>query len=174
VIDGNEPARNLYEALGFRATRELLSWRRDANADSLPAPDEPLRRADPAEMLALHLGWRSEPPSWQRDAPTLRRLTEGADAYRVASTFDAWQTVGYVIYSDLGERIAVLDVGADPDRGGVRSARAVLQALAVLNAGKAISISNVPVDDPLNRALAALGFLVGVRQYEMRLEVNGA
>lgn len=174
VIDRNEPARNLYEALGFRAVRELLSWRRDADADSLPAPDERLRRVDPAEMLARHFGWRSEPPSWQRDAPTLRHLAESADAYRLASPFDPCQTIGYVIYSDLGDRIAVLDVGADPGQGGVRTARAMLQALAVLNARKALSISNVPVDDPLNRALAALGFLVGVRQYEMRLEVNGA
>jgi hypothetical protein len=125
-------------------------------------------------MLSRHLGWRSEPPSWQRDAPTLRYLAESADAYRLASPFDAWQTIGYVMYSDLGERIAVLDVGADPGSGGVLTARAMLQALAVLNAGKAISISNVPVDDPLNRALAALGFLVGVRQYEMRFEVNGS
>jgi hypothetical protein len=48
----------------------------------------------------------------------------------------------------------------------------MLQALAVLNARKALSISNVPVDDPLNRALAALGFLATVRQYEMRLAVD--
>jgi ribosomal protein S18 acetylase RimI-like enzyme len=172
VIDRNDPARDLYEALGFRAVRELLSWRRDVDADSLPAPDERLRRADPAEMLARHFGWRSEPPSWQRDAPTLRYLAESADAYRLASPFNPCQTIGYVIYSDLGDRIAVLDVGADPGQGGVRTARAMLQALAVLNARKALSISNVPVDDPLNRALAALGFLATVRQYEMRLAVD--
>jgi hypothetical protein len=123
-------------------------------------------------MLSRHFGWRSEPPSWQRDAPTLRYLAESANAYRLASSFDAWQTVGYVIYSDLGERVAVLDVGADPDRGGVRIARAVLQALAVLNARKTLSIGNVPADDPTNRALVALGFLVTVRQYEMRLELD--
>jgi ribosomal protein S18 acetylase RimI-like enzyme len=171
VIDRNAPARQLYESLGFRATRELLSWRRDADADQLPAPDERPRASDPFEMLDRHFNWHVEPASWQRDAPTLRCLASQADALRLLSPADA-ATIGYVIYSDLGERVALLDVGADPKSGGVRTARSVLQALAVLHRGKAISISNVPADDPLNRALAALGFLVTVRQYEMRLEVD--
>jgi ribosomal protein S18 acetylase RimI-like enzyme len=38
VIDRNDPARGLYESLGFRVGRELLSWRRDTDADGLPAP----------------------------------------------------------------------------------------------------------------------------------------
>jgi hypothetical protein len=34
-----------------------------------------------------------------------------------------------------------------------------------------MTISNVPADDPLNRVLAALRFLVTVRQVEMKLTV---
>ena len=172
VIDRNDPARCLYESLGFYEARELLSWRRDADADPLPAPDERLIAARPEEMLDLYFGWHTEPPSWQRDAPTLRYLEDGTDAVRLAAPDDATRTVGYVHYSNLGDRLALLDVGMDPQAGGVRAARAMLQALAVLNAGKALSISNVPADDPLNRALAALGFVVGVRQYEMRYVVD--
>ena len=172
VIDRNDPARCLYESLGFRPVRELLSWRRGADADALPAPDERLQATLPDEMLTRHFGWHTEPPSWQRDLRTLRYLEDGSEAVRLAAPTDPAQTVGYVLYSDLGDRLALLDVGMDPHNGGVRVARAMLQALIVLNAGKALSISNVPVDDPLNRALAALGFTVSVRQYEMRYVVG--
>ena len=172
VIDRNDAARGLYESLGFHTARELLSWRRNADADALPAPDERLQMAHPDEMLTRYFGWHTEPPSWQRDVQTLRYLEEGSVAVRLAAPTDPAQTVGYVLYSDLGDRLALLDVGMDPHNGGVKVARAMLQALIVLNAGKALSISNVPVDDPLNRALAALGFTVSVRQYEMRYVVG--
>ena len=36
VIVENAPARRLYEAAGFKKTRELLIWRRGADADALP------------------------------------------------------------------------------------------------------------------------------------------
>jgi hypothetical protein len=123
-------------------------------------------------MLDRHFGWHTEPPSWQRDAATLRYLVSGSDAVRLAAPADSAETVGYVLYSDLGDRLALLDVGMDPRNGGARIARTMLQSLAVLHAGKTLSISNTPVDDPVNRALAALGFLVNVRQYEMRFVVD--
>ncbi len=172
VIDRNDPARGFYESLGFRVARELLSWRRSADADALPAPDERLLAALPDEMLTRYFGWHTEPPSWQRDVQTLRYLEDGSEAVRLAAPDDPAQTAGYLFYSDLGDRLALLDVGMDPQNGGVRAARAMLQALIVLNAGKALSISNVPVDDPLNRALAALGFTVYLRQHEMRYVVG--
>ena len=46
--------------------------------------------------------------------------------------------------------------------------RTLLQALAARYRGRALSISNVPVDSGLNRVLAALHFRVTVRQVEMR------
>ena len=52
--------------------------------------------------------------------------------------------------------------------------RLLLQALAATYFGRALSIMNVPAEDSLNRILAALGFLVTVRQVEMILDVNSA
>jgi hypothetical protein len=68
----------------------------------------------------------------------------------------------------MNDRTALLDVGLDPDENPLRSGRALLQALAGRYRGKAMHISNVPADDRLSRVLAALGFVVTVRQLEMR------
>ena len=75
----------------------------------------------------------------------------------------------YCLISGYGESVALMDVGIDPATGVATPGRILLQALSHLHWGKAMTISNVPVDDPLNRVLAALRFLVTVRQVEMKL-----
>ena len=61
----------------------------------------------------------------------------------------------------------LMDVGINPQFGAVTAGRTLLQVAAALHRGRALSLNNVPVDSSLNRALAALHFLVGVRQQEM-------
>ena len=64
-----------------------------------------------------------------------------------------------------------MDIGVDPASGIIVPGRILLQALSHLYWGQALTISNVPADDPLNRVLAALRFLVTTRQVEMQLEL---
>jgi len=168
VIAQNMPAWRLYAEAGFEVTRELLLWRRAADADALPIPEERLTSASPAALLERFDCWHSEPVTWQRDATTLSRM---AEAGRLKGYQLEWHgaPAAYCLISGYGESVALMDVGIDPATGVVTPGRILLQALSHLHWGKAMTISNVPADDPLNRVLAALRFLVTVRQVEMKL-----
>jgi len=168
VIAQNTPAWRLYAEAGFDVTRELLLWRRPANTDALPIPEERLIEASPGALLKRFDRWHDEPVTWQRAAATLSRM---AEAGRLKGYQLEWRgaPAAYCLISGYGESVALMDVGIDPVTGGVTPGRILLQALSHLHWGKAMTISNVPADDPLNRVLAALRFLVTVRQVEMKL-----
>jgi hypothetical protein len=176
VIVENTPALRLYESLGFRTTRELLTWQRRADADPLPVPAERLTSASPAELLAHADGWHDQPPCWQREPATLHNMAHQLTGYRLD-----WhgEPTSYCLEQGppLGlnlpdENVSLADVGINPRTGLLMPGRLLLQAVAALHWGRALSIMNVPADDALNRILAALGFLVTVRQAEMVLETG--
>ncbi len=168
VIAQNTPARVLYARLGFAEQRELLCWRRAADADVLPIPEERLAAA-PLEGLMAHFdAWHDQPPCWQSEAATLRKMVDRLRGYRLDMDGAA---VGYCLTSERGENLALMDVGIDPKLGAVTAGRTLLQALAALHRGRTLSLNNVPVDSELNRALAALHFLVSIRQHEMTLSL---
>lgn len=173
VIIENVAARQLYADLGFRETRELLIWRRSAEADALPIPAERLAKADPFELLAYADHWHGQPVTWQRAAATLAHMAaEGRlQGYRLdmAGALAAYGLVS----GQSSATLTLLDIGIDPTGDIVTPGRILLQALSHLHWGKAMTISNVPADDPLNRVLAALRFLVTMRQVEMRLINEG-
>jgi hypothetical protein len=75
----------------------------------------------------------------------------------------------YAVISERVDGIGLLDVGINPRFGAVRAGRPLLQALSRLFPNRALSILNVPADDSVCRALAALRFNVVVRQWEMLL-----
>ena len=168
VIAQNAPAWRLYAEAGFEVTRELLLWRRAADADALPIPEERLTEASPGALLERFDVWHSEPVTWQRNATTLSRL---AEAGRLKGYQLQWHgaPAAYCLISGYGESVTLMDVGIDPATGVVTPGRILLQALSCLHYGKAMTISNVPADDPLSRVLAALRFMVTVRQVEMKL-----
>lgn len=167
VIDRNAPARALYESLGFLAKRELLGWRRSSDADALPAPDARMVSDNPRRLITSFPTWRDQPPCWQRAPATLQKMAEQLQAVRLATPGPG----AYIVFSDLGDRLALLDMGMDPSGDPVRAGRNLLQGLAVRYAGRAFSIGNVSADDRLNRILAALGFVVTIRQWEMHRAV---
>lgn len=167
AIDRNVAARTLYTALGFAETRELLSWQRPAGADPLPIPAERLSPAPADELLAHFDGWHDQPPCWQGEARTLGRMAGRVRGYRLAV---AGRPAGYCLTSERADAVALMDVGIDPAAGPLNAGRILLQALAAQHRGRSLSVSNVPVDSVLNRVLAALRFLVTVRQIEMVLE----
>lgn len=170
VISQNTPAWRLYAEAGFQVTRELLIWRRSGDADALPIPEERLVESGAGTLLAHFDRWHSEPVTWQRDAPTLARLTEAGrlKGYRLD-----WQKrpAAYCLVSGHGDMLSLMDVGIDPETDISTPGRVLLQALSHLYWGKTMTISNIPAEDPLNRVLAALRFLVTLRQVEMRLEI---
>ncbi len=164
VIAENYKAHNLYRDLGFQDVRELLSWRLAADADPLPIPQELLSEVRPDGVLVHFDEWHKEPPSWQRELATIRRLTDHARAFRLDLE---GRSAAYAVVSERVDGIGLLDVGINPQFGAVRAGRPLLQALARLFPNRAVSILNVSADDPLSRALAALRFNVTVRQWEM-------
>ncbi len=164
VISENHKAHDLYLDLGFQDVRELLTWRLAADADPLPIPQELLTEVTPDSVLVHFDAWHKEPPSWQREMGTLRKLIGRARAYRL--DLDA-APAAYAVIAERVDGIGLLDVGIKPEVGPVRAGRPLLQALSRLFPNRALSILNVSADDSLCRALAALRFHVTVRQWEM-------
>ena len=164
VIAQNSAARALYTALGFVEQRELLCWRRAADADALPIPEERLTAAPLDELLAHFADWHDQPACWQGEAATLRKMADRLRGYRLEM---AGAAAAYCLISERGEALMLMDVGINPQFGAATAGRTLLQALEGLYRGRGLALNNVPVDSDLNRALAALHFLVGVRQLEM-------
>ena len=122
---------------------------------SVPIPEERLTAASPGMLLERFNLWHLEPVTWQRDATTLSRMV---DAGRLKGYQLEWRgaPAAYCLVSGYGESVALMDVGINPATGTLTPGRILLQALSYLHWGKAMTISNVPADDPLNRVLAAL------------------
>jgi GNAT superfamily N-acetyltransferase len=168
VIAENRAARQLYTSLGFREVRELLCWQRPATADPLPIPIERLVQMSPQDLLDSFAAWHDQPPCWQRELATLRKLAGPLTGYRL--DYEG-RPAGYCIVGGHEDSIALVDVGINPDAGLLMPGRLLLQALAAIHLGSSFSITNVPADDQLNRILAALRFLVALRQIEMLLDL---
>ena len=168
VIAQNRPALGLYLSLGFQPLRELLTWRRPAAADPLPIPQERLVQMLPGELLDRFDAWHETRPSWQREATTLRKMSSRMRGYRLD-----WQEMpaAYCLVGASDSTLSLMDVGIDPATDVISPGRVLLQALIGMCPGQAASILNVSADDPLCRVLAALGFLVTVRQFEMTLSL---
>jgi ribosomal protein S18 acetylase RimI-like enzyme len=60
VLTQNTPAIRLYESLGFRPSRELLTWRRSADEAPLPIPSQQLVPADPAKLYGYVTSWQAK------------------------------------------------------------------------------------------------------------------
>lgn len=168
VITQNTKAEKLYRSLGFQVTRELLSWQRPSNADSLPIPPEPLTSSDPLKLVTEYAVWHDQAPCWQRAPDTLHKMAGTLKGYRLD-----WKgsPTAYCVVGGGEGAVLLQDVGINPDAGLLMPGRLLLQALAAVYWGRTLSIMNVPADDALSRILAALGFLVTVRQSEMMLNL---
>ena len=169
VITQNAAARALYASLGFVERRELLCWRRAADADALPIPEELLQEAPAIELLEHCDAWHDQPACWQGEVETLRKMADRVRGSRLA--LDAGEAA-YCLISHRGDTLALMDVGINPQFGPVNAGRTLLQTLVAQHRGLALALNNVPADSGLNRALAALRFLVGVRQIEMRRDLS--
>jgi ribosomal protein S18 acetylase RimI-like enzyme len=180
VMTQNEPACRLYESLGFRPRRELLTWRRAEDQEPLPVSRFRLVQADPDRLYGTLASWQTARPCWQREIDSLKKLGsalrgyhlsgEGSDARRhggflFRDKVDAASACCLVSGSDSG--VSIMAVGIRPGSDVPGLGMLLLQALSAVYPGQALSLLNVPADDVLCRVLAALRFTVTMRQFEM-------
>jgi hypothetical protein len=146
VIFENTGAFALYEKLGYRIVRDVEVW-------SLPARDGPWEARDvpAADALARIREQRSGREPWQRADGTL----ESYDDLR------GLETEGGVAVFRAGNAVQLLQLAGD--------AEPLLEALRRLGA---VSVLNLPTDDPAADVLRNLDGNVVVRQHEMLLELE--
>ncbi len=147
VLVQNEPARRLYEALGFEPVRELEIWEVEGSGGASDAQAIPLDSAR-AQVDAL----RSAPEPWQRADETVAHV----DDLRALAVEG-----GAAIYRAAGGRASILQLAASAD-----AARELLTA--ILAESSALLWVNAPEGDPALEALRELGGRVAERQFEMR------
>jgi ribosomal protein S18 acetylase RimI-like enzyme len=146
VIVENTGAFALYEKLGYRTVRDVEVW-------SLPAGEEDGSAAREVSAAEAHerigaLGDEREP--WQRADETIANYGDA----RGLVTED-----GAAVFR-VGGAVQLLQLGGE--------AEPLLRFLRGLGA---VSVLNLPEDDPAAPALRSLGGTVAVRQHEMLLEV---
>jgi ribosomal protein S18 acetylase RimI-like enzyme len=138
VLEQNEPARRLYEELGFTTRRMLEVW-------TLTVELEP---GDVREVEPRPLGQADLP--WQRADESLPDGCERIDVDGGAALFRVTDgTVGIAQLAATDEHVA----------------RDLICALRPR--GARVSYVNVPEGDPASIALRALGGSLDLRQYEM-------
>lgn len=169
VSTENAPAIALYRAGGFRVQRELLTWERSPEMGSLPVPPTRAERADPQMLLSYFDAWHSEPPCWQQERRSLLPWLEMYTGWVVAR---GGGPTAYALTSARGRQLELVDVGVAPGPEALSAVRALLQSLQLLHMDYTLTLPHLPAGDPLNRALAALGFQVTLRLYEMRLDLS--
>lgn len=176
VLAENEAARALYQRLGYLETRELLMWERSARQGNLPVPYERLQEAVPAHVISDLHHWHDLPPAWQRRASYLRRAHSLMDARTIPAKDGL--PVAYVLYHhnlrgrNGREVVHLFDIAVDPRADVTDAGRPLLQALQLTYMNADLLLVNEPADSKLNRILAALGFYVVDRQYEMVLSLQ--
>jgi hypothetical protein len=156
VLEANEPARRLYERLGFRHLRLLDVWSLPAGAG---AGADPAPAGSLDEALARVASLRSAEEPWQRAAETVAgyRVLDGETRAALAGD-------GGAVYRVAEGRAFVLQLAASDD-----AARRALLA-ACLDGTEGGMWLNVPRDDPAAPLLRELGATVAAAQHELAVE----
>jgi len=149
VIEQNDAAFKLYEALGYRVVRDVVIGSIDAELAAGSA-----REVAVEDALEIVRARRTAPEPWQRADETLRHyddlrglaLDDGAAVWRAAT----------------GGRALLLQLAGSDDNA--------LELLRTMRAHGVVTIFNVPEKDPAAHALAQLGGTVAMKQREMRLD----
>ncbi len=170
VLQQNEAALALYQDLGWRIERELLTWSRPAEQGPLPIPPELLVEMDPMTLLESGFGWHDQPVCWQRERVTLSRFP--AAGLRGWTVLRDDRPMGYVLgFSPHDGHMTLADVVVDPAYGIRSAGRPLIQALHLRFQDTTTRLTNEPVDSVLNHLFAALTYRVVLRQHEMILEL---
>jgi hypothetical protein len=167
VLEQNEGAIALYEALGFRRLRLLEVW---ALAAPLAAPaGAPRAREVPvAEARAWIAAHRDAPEPWQRADESLDRFDTPAQPLRGLEVHAHGRRLGAAVGAASAERASLLQFATAGDRPADTA-----QALcaAAREWAPMLRFLNVPADAPAAAVLRAAGATLEARQFEMALEL---
>lgn len=183
VLVSNDHARSVYREAGFKTVRELLLWERDPRQGPLPLPYETLQQADPAQILQDLYHWHTLPLTWARRAGSLLRFVEqndcvgftipARDGAPVAYAVAALPTrTGLRAEAEQPPKLRILDLAADPDADILDAGRPLLQALQLRYVDARLTLTDQPADSRFSPILAAFGFRVFDRQYELALDLS--
>lgn len=151
VLVQNEPARRLYEQLGFEAVRELEIWEAEASNTVLLEPDSVSGVAVEDAQRGI-AALRPAPEPWQRADESLAHVD---DLQGLAADG------GAAVYRSAGGRASILQLAGSAEAAGQLLA-------AILAQNPAALWVNAPADDPALDAFRALGGRVSERQTELR------
>ncbi|MFI0609450.1 MAG: GNAT family N-acetyltransferase [Anaerolineae bacterium] len=164
VIRENVAARQLFEQLGFRATRELLVLRRPPAPIDRPGRLSGLRSLSRAACLAL-LAQREDAPSWLMETASLAAAGPLAGLRAAGGgRGDDW-----LVYQANAWEVSRMVLRADGP-GALQQAQEFLTQLHWRHPLQDAVLENLPADDPLRPAYEALGYLRAFTRVEMVLD----
>lgn len=163
VIDQNEPARKIYEALEFRIARKLAAFKGVPVVSG--APSVAIRTI---EAIPLGTAFAGMVPSWQNATASVNRYRS---AHQVIGAFVQEQLVGYAAFVPAAGRVKQFAVHADYRRQGIGTA--LFQHMMESSRDGSLLVTNIDVAcTPAIAFLQRLRLQLFLRLYEMKLEVK--
>ena len=145
VIVENTGAFALYEKLGYRTMRDVIVWSLPPSVSEETEAEQVA--ADEAHARIREL--RTERDPWQRADESLAHYP---DARGLATA------AGAAVYRQSGENVSLIQIAGD--------AEPLLRALRTFGA---VTVLNLPENDPAAAVIEELGGTVRIRQHEMVL-----
>lgn len=170
VIHGNEPARHLFEKLGFVEARDILVLRRPPMPVEVTAPDGTFQKLDQSEIVSnlQHMATTDDhDETWLHEPASL--LNAGnLDGFSV--TLDSGAT-GWLIFRQSVFQVSHI-VLHTPVTQTYEVALALLHHLHTHHPKQDTKQENVPVGGPLAAAFAAVGYGEVFARTEMVLSLG--
>lgn len=168
VIEGNNPAHELFNRLNFQETRELLVTRRPPAFREI-APGEVVERPNVRNVRTMSheatlelLAQRNDDPNWLNQTESLQHVSELSAL--VVDTEDGGH--GWVTYKTSLLRLTRIVVNVTQgDPAGVTAA--VLQTLHEFYPTQDAIAENIPEDDPKWPGFLQVGYFEAFRRIEM-------
>jgi ribosomal protein S18 acetylase RimI-like enzyme len=159
VLEANEAATWLYRKLGFRLVRDLAVWSLPASANAQPATASVVDIDRAQGWIATH---RRDAGPWQRADQTIAALQRRGIALTGLLIERRGEIAAAAIVREQDQRVAVMQIAALDEA-------AASEILVAAAAGRSLTLTNVPLDDPASRAIDQLGADRVAVQHEMSL-----
>ncbi len=160
VIEDNQPARRLYEQLGFVVHRRLLI----IGCEEVPDSAGPINlRTQPGfTVLDYYDAFHPVANPWQRQKESLRFMTDFSTAW-VAE--DQGEIVAYALGQTVDAVITFIDTAFKP--GSEAAFIAMMAAIHRRHPESIVRLSNLGEDDPVWPLMQQIGYEEIFVQYEM-------
>ena len=160
ALTENTAALRAYQGGGFTVSRELGIFRGHLKVGLEPAGTRTALQDLLPDLAGLHQGRLK--PCWQREAPTLQRVSGEVLAVREGTEAAA------VFRSAGAGSLTLLDLGMRADNARLDLIR-LLARIAAEHPGAAALLLNEPLEGPIAPLLPELGLMQIASQYEMEL-----